>query len=163
MAVQTTPRLFYDFFVRPNFDDFLAHPDDIRLGFNASVSAFQQADIFYAFYRRHDAKQIAPWPTKKSLLIHLATIEPSFRTIQSVATVYKHLYATAGFYETGSPMALWGVSSPKENAALRIWGQSQVAEVIVHRKDKTQVLLSFALRAVVNELWPKFLPDEAWE
>ncbi len=136
--MRTTPRLFYEFFVRPNFDDFLNQPRDIRLGFNASISAFQQADIFYAFYTRHDPKRIARWPTKKSLLIHLGEIEPSFRTIQSVATVYKHLYATAGFYETGSPMALWGVSSPREGAALRIWGQSEVSEVTVHRKDKNR-------------------------
>ncbi len=37
---ETTPQSFYEMFVVPNFDDYLKEPDNIRLGFDASVSAF---------------------------------------------------------------------------------------------------------------------------
>src|SRR5690348_10767859 len=44
LAMGTTPQSFYEAFVVPNLEDYLSEADDIRKGFNASVSAFQLAD-----------------------------------------------------------------------------------------------------------------------
>jgi hypothetical protein len=157
----TTPWLYYQFFVYPNYSDFLAKPDDIRLGFNASVSAFQQADIFYAYYRRRDPKLIAAWPTKKAFLVDLGIREPFFRTVQSVATVYKHLYTSGGHYDTGSPMSLWGVGSKRGTNLEMKWGDgAREGHVIVRRRDGATCRLADALEAVVTNLWANFLPED---
>ncbi len=156
----TTPRLYFDFFVRPNLWDFMERPSDIRLGFNAAVSAFQQADVFYEYYGLRNPSVVAAWPDKKDLLIELSQREPMFGTIQSVATVYKHLYAKGGHYVTGSPMSLNGVGSPDETNLERRWGAGpEDGHVIVNRKDGTTCRLLDALNAVI-ELWDKTLPED---
>lgn len=158
--MRTTPRSFYHLFVRPNFWDFQKTPDDARLGFNAAVSAFQLADIFHAFYTREDLTIIKPWLTIKSLLIHLSTTEPHFLTVQSVATVYKHLYARGGHYEVGSPGAIWGLTLPSEGVNISTdWG-AETADVLVHKRDGSVASLTQALDRVVEHMWPNFLPDE---
>src|SRR5258707_172709 len=131
--MRTTPRSFYALFVRPNHRDYKETPDDARRGFNAAVSAFQLADIFHVFYSREDPAILRPWPTLKSLLIHLSAMEPHFLTIQSVATVYKHLYAKGGHYEVGSPGAVWGVSIPSEEIELiSEWRDNEADEPLPH-------------------------------
>ncbi len=101
---RTTPRSFLQSFVEPNYFDYIEAADDVRLGFNASLPAFQLADVFYAFYRQHDPDVIRSWKTLKDLHMHLGYIEPCYTTVQSVATVYKHLYAgRGGHYEVSSP------------------------------------------------------------
>jgi len=158
---RTTPWLFYQFFVLPNYLDFLAKPNDIRLGFNASVSAFQQADIFYNFYKRHDLGHLSAWPNKTTLLVDLCKREPHFRTAQSIATVYKHLYASGGHYEIGSPMAMWGVTSPNGSGIELKWGEGvSERDVIIRRRDGTKSLLKEVLKSVVESLWPKVLPEQ---
>jgi hypothetical protein len=161
MSYRTTPRLFFKFFVEPNYSDFLAQPDDVRLGFNASLSAFQQTDIFYQFYRRHDPQIVAEWPTSRSLHIHLAKLNPHYLTVQSVATVYKHLYSSGAHYETGSPMAIWGVVySPGKLKIRTEWGEGTGGRVVVTRRGKSSVPLDVALKSVVEDLWPSVLPRE---
>ena len=53
---RTTPHSYYKLFVVPIFEDYLRAADDIRLGFNASVPAFQLADVMHTFY----SKRIGP-------------------------------------------------------------------------------------------------------
>jgi hypothetical protein len=157
----TTPRDFYDFFVHPNYTEFLQTPLDIRRGFNASLSAFQQADIFYAYYKRHDPSQIRTWPSKKALLIDLGKREPHFVTVQSVAAVYKHLYAKQAHYNVGSPADLWGVGVKRGTTVEVRWGggNSNINEVVVRRRGAKEVALVEALKAVVEQLWPQILPQ----
>lgn len=158
---KTTPWLFYQFFVLPNYSEFDENSDDIRLGFNASVAAFQQADIFYAYYRRHDPSIIARWPRKKDLLTYLGERDPHFITIQSVTTVYKHLYTTQGHYDVGSPMAVWGVVHARNQTEISMkWGNGEGDYVVVRRKDGTQISLKTALKTVVCDLWPAIIPDD---
>ncbi|ESY30025.1 hypothetical protein X749_14355 [Mesorhizobium sp. LNJC391B00] len=147
--------------MEPNLEDYLAEPDDARRGFNACLSAFQLADIFYAFYERENPAMVAQWPNKEKLLRHLCSLEPSFLTIQSVATVYKHLYAIKGFYEVGTPGALWGVKIPGEDIEIETDFQGDdKGDVLVRRRDGSVVSLTTALRRVVVEMWPTFLPIE---
>lgn len=58
MGYRTTPKSYYELFVEPNLRDYLEQPDDIRLAFNASVTAFQLRDITYFFYKKNDPSRI---------------------------------------------------------------------------------------------------------
>jgi hypothetical protein len=155
---RTTPRSFYDLFVIPNFNEYLEAPSDIRRGFNASLSAFQLADIMYAFYRRNDPNKLAPWPTKKDFLVALGKRQPLFVTIQSVATAYKHLYTNGAHYEVESPGPM-RISVPAKNTELESTYDTK-GDVIVRRRDGSEISLTVALRAVVEALWPEVLPEE---
>jgi hypothetical protein len=158
---RTTPWLFFEYFVKPNYEEFTERPDDIRLGFNASVTAFHQADIFIAYYRKREPSRVAEWPYKKDFLKYLAAREPNFLTVQSVATAYKHLYPRGEFHEIGSPMALEGVMYQPGNVEIvRDWGASSHGEVVVRRRTKSQVSLKTALEGVVCKMWPSVLPKD---
>ncbi|MER9914012.1 hypothetical protein NKJ71_25635 [Mesorhizobium sp. M0050] len=162
--MQTSPLSFYHVFVVPNFEDYLREPDDARLGFNASVSAFQLADIFHAYYKREQPSIIARWKSVKDLHIHLTSIEPCYLTVQSVANVYKHLYVRGGHYEVGSPGAVFGVSVPGTGIELESrWADDSkpLGDVMVKRLKGDTVSLTDALNRVVNDMWPDFLPEEA--
>jgi hypothetical protein len=157
--MRTTPRSYYELFVEPDYRDYEQTPDDVRRGFHAALSAFQLADVFYAFYSREDPEVVRHWPSLQSLHIHLSKIEPHFLTVQSVATVYKHLYAKGGHYQVGSPAAVWGLSIPNEEIELESEWRGR-EDVIVKRRDGTTVSLTLALRKVVGEMWPALLPNE---
>jgi len=92
MSRRTTPRSYYRHFVEPNFQDYLQSPNDVRLGFNASLTAFQLADVMYWFYKRNDPGVVSSWNALRDFHSHLSGREPLFRTIQSVATVYTHFH-----------------------------------------------------------------------
>jgi hypothetical protein len=156
---RTTPWKFYELLVLPNYEDYCEAEDDVRRGFNASVAAFQLADIFLKYYERVDPSKIARWPRAKALHRHLSNLEPGFRTVQSVAFVYKHLYASKGHYEVGSPLALGGVVY-RGTEIVSDWGRPSGGSVVVHRRDGSMVCLKEALEAVVLQMWPGFLPDE---
>ena len=156
----TTPLSYYDLFVVPNLRDYLNEPHDVRRGVNASISAFQLADIMYAFYRKNDPSKLKPWPSKKALLIDLRKREPLFFTIQSIATAYKHLYAYTKDWEydietTGALVRLVVLSDNIE-----LYTSWASGDVLVTRKDGSQVSLKNALDLVVNKLWPYVLPLE---
>lgn len=76
--MRTTPRSFYELFVVPNMEDYRSQPDDVRLGFNAALSAFQLADIFYAFYQRERPAVVSRWKKLKDLHVHLTSVEPCY-------------------------------------------------------------------------------------
>jgi hypothetical protein len=151
---KTTPWDYWQCFVRGNYEDFAESPGDVRRGFNACVSAFSLVDIFYNYCERHDALKIAKWGTSTQLVKHLCAIDEYFITIQSVATVYKHLYPNADFYEVGSPGSLEGVAYRDIDIATE-WADPPA--VVVKRKDKSRILLQPALDSVVNKTWPNIL------
>lgn len=154
--MRTTPDSFYEMFVQLNFEDYKKTPYDIRIGYNAALSAFQLTDIFYAFYGRENSKRLESWKTKKDLLKYLSEIEPYFRTIQSVATVYKHLHAKGSHYDmetTGSCVSI-GTSG------MQLDSDCRDGDVMIIRRDGTKVSLKLALEKVVNEMWPNFLRSQ---
>jgi hypothetical protein len=157
--MRTTPRSYYELFVWPNYWEYMETPFDVRRAFNASISAFQMADIFYGFYKRHDREVVKLWPTKRDFLLHLGKTEPQFLTVQSVATAYKHLYPTGEHYVIGSPGSLVGLQAPN-GVRLRVNSGGERADVIVRRRDKTRVSLKRALQKVVDEMWPAVLPKD---
>jgi hypothetical protein len=161
---RTTPLLYYEHFVVPNFEDYLVRPDDIRLGFNAVLPAFQLSDVMFAFYQDEDASKISQWPELQDFKNYLADRQPYFRTIQSLATAYKHLRLTDALYEVGSPGAMWSLTLPREDFDLASsWSDERPrGDVIVQRlKGLPTASLTQALTAVVKQLWPAVLPAEA--
>jgi hypothetical protein len=158
---RTTPQSYYELFVVPNFEDYLRAPDDIRLGFNASVPAFQLAEVMHTFYRDGDSSKISQWPELKDFYAHLRKLEPAFTTIQSVANAYKHLRLKKSHYVIGSPGALWGLTLPSDEFDLvSSWDDRSIGDVIVQCRDGKAVSLTDALAAVVEDLWPSVLPAE---
>jgi len=159
---RTTPRLYYERLVVPNFEDYLEMPSDIRLGFNTVLPAFQLSEVMYIFYQDEDASKIAQWPDATDFKKHLTDREPYFLTIQSLATAYKHLRLTNALYEVGSPGALWSLTLPRENFDLESsWSDERPrGDVIVQRRDGTRASLTAALTAVIEKLWPSVLPPE---
>jgi hypothetical protein len=157
---RTTPRSYYEIFVHPNFEDYLAHRSDIRFAFNACVPAFQLADVMFEYYGvKNLPSKLSKCTTTTKLHKRLTRIEPAFLTIQSIATAYKHLHPKGSFYEIGSPMALWGLTLPADNLNLSSMGTERLLEdVIVRRKRGPDVSLTKALTSVVESMWPSILP-----
>ncbi|MFB6448927.1 hypothetical protein [Bradyrhizobium tunisiense] len=163
---RTTPWSFYDLFVVPNLQDFLDDPTSIRKSVNAAVSAFQMADIMYKFYERSDPSKISAWPTQTEFLKFLSAREPSFLTLHSVATAYKHLYTNKGFYEIPSSGDLYVLDVPGAELT-QAWqfderGSPQPpGDVFVRRRGKPDKSMTTALKEVVEGMWPAVLPDES--
>ena len=166
----TTPRSYYEEFVQPNFQEYLQDPDNIRRAFNASVPAFQLADVMYKFYSEEDTSKISKWPDLKALYIYLGTIEPpAWITIQSVANAYKHLRIRKPQYVIESPGALWSLTLPRDDVdfvpadlSLRNWAPNK--DVTVRFRDgMIKVSLANSLSTVVEKIWPSILPSSRHE
>jgi hypothetical protein len=157
---RTTPYTYYEQFVVPNFDDYLDRPGDIRRGFNACLTASQLADIMFAYYMREDPSKLLQWKHLRQFRIDLCSREPSFKTVQSVATSYKHLHARGAHYEIDSGGSLDSVSIRAIGSLDVDW--SDVLDVRVRRRDGSEASLTSALEAVVRKLWPLVLPREPW-
>lgn len=159
---RTTPQSYYKLFVVANFEDYVRIPDDIRLGFNASLPAFQLADVMHTFYSDEDRSKISQWPKIENFYEHLKKLVPAFATIQSVANAYKHLRLKNSRYEIGSPGALWSLTLPSDEIDLASsWDDHHPrGDIIARRKDGSKVSLTDALTAVVKDLWPSVLPPE---
>lgn len=87
-----TPTDFFEVFVEGNYDDFKANEWSVRHGFNASVAAFQMADHFYNYHKRHNPDEVYSYKNKGKYFEYLYDICPSFMDIRSIANAYKHLY-----------------------------------------------------------------------
>ncbi|PDT75095.1 hypothetical protein [Bradyrhizobium sp. C9] len=161
---RTTPLLYYDLFVVPNFEDYIARANDIRLAFNACVPAAQQADIMFAYYRREDRSKISRWGSLKALHIDLCKREPSFVTILSIAAAYKHLHARGTHYDISTGGSLDYFRSPKTGDLTSSWEREGETtwrpDIIVNKLDGSKASLTQALTAVVRNLWPSVLPPE---
>jgi hypothetical protein len=92
----------------------------------------------------------------------LTSLEPHFATIQSATFVYKHLYATKPHYDLGSPMSLKGFLSNRLQITTEWTDASATGErVKVRKRDRSETYLIDALKPVVEEMWPRFLPPES--
>jgi hypothetical protein len=151
--MSTTPLTYYEQFVVPNYEDYLAHAGDIRLGLNACLTASQLADVVIAC-QAEDPARIGNWNTTKALRVELCRREPYFNTIQSAATAYKHLHTRGAHYIIRTAGSLQSVS-------VRHLGRMDAAlpqrDVIVRYNNGAFVSLNAALEAVVRKLWPPLL------
>jgi hypothetical protein len=103
------PDEFYYVFVIGNFEDFRAESHSSRKAFNAATAAFQLADHVFSFYSRHHEGYTADYNSKTDYLRFLSEQCGAFIHVQSVATVYKHLYANGVHYTVSSGGSLESV------------------------------------------------------
>jgi hypothetical protein len=84
------------------------------------------------------------------------------QTIQSVATVFKHLHTyERSYYEIGWPGALWGLKAVGADVELRSdWEAVVMGDVLARRRDGTVVSMTTALKAVICSMWPDVLPND---
>ena len=147
MSRRTTPCSYYRYFVEPNFQDYLQSPDDVRLGFNASLTAFQLAEVMFWFYKRNDPAVVSSWKTLRDFHSHLSGREPLFRTIQNVATVYTHLHLYK--HEIGSPGMLSGLKLANAGFEAKAdWTEDGTGDVMVRRRNGTVASLTQAERGL---------------
>lgn len=100
--MSTTPAMYYWYFVVPNLDDLRQCPRDVRLAFNAAVSAFHLSDVFLEYYKERDPSRL-PTTSREAFLKFLEGRERAFVTVPTAATVYKHLYTSSPFLDGNSP------------------------------------------------------------
>jgi hypothetical protein len=96
------PDDFFLVFVLGNCEDFREESDSVRRAFNAATAAFQLADHVHAYFSRKDSSFLNRYPKKKQYLQYLESLCGDFIHVQSVATVYKHLYADGLHYTISS-------------------------------------------------------------
>ncbi len=161
----TTPAMYYWYFIEPNYRDLCERANDVRLGFNAAISAFHMSDVFLLYYARRDPKRVAayyegrkPREARKYVLRSLGQQEPGFVIVQSAATVYKHLYSAATFLDGNSPQSFGGVTSARRVVSVESnWSSSAGDYISVRRRSGQVVSLNEALDDVVMRLWPSIL------
>jgi hypothetical protein len=95
------------------------------------------------------------------LLIHLGTIEPAFKTAQTVATAYKHQYLYKAHYEASSPGALRAIVSRELSLGDLDDDREEYPpeKVVLKLKDGTTVDFYACLQQVVDNMGPKLLPQ----
>jgi hypothetical protein len=118
--------------------------------------------IFQTDSAKNEPSKISRWSDTTAFQVYLVEREPLFQTIQSVATVFKHLHTyERSYYEIGSPGALWGLTAIGADVALRsAWEALTRGDVFARRKDGTIVSMTEALNAVVYSIWPDVLPND---
>lgn len=158
LNMSTTPAMYYWYFVVPNLDDLRQSPRDVRRAFNAAVSAFHLSDVFLEYYTKRDPSRL-PTTNREDFLKFLEGRERAFVTVQTAATVYKHLYTSSGFLDGNSPQSFAGITTGDVTIE-GVWRDSGTDAVTIKRKDNIEVSLNDALEAVVYQLWPSILgPD----
>jgi len=156
-SMNTTPEMYFQYFVRENYFDFVRRPHDVRRAFNAAVSAFHMTDVFYEYSKRNEPAKIAAWPTRTKFVVHLSRSEPQFKIVQSVATIYKHMYVARPYLDGASPQSIQGVVDRDGVAVESGWSSSTGDSVTIRRRDGSEAPLTVALEHVVERMWPSLL------
>jgi len=157
--MRTTPASYYWNFVVPNLEDLRENPRDLRLAFNAAISAFHMSDVFFKYYERHDPARLSG-RNRESFLKYLGVQERSFITVQTAATVYKHMYTYKHYLDGHSPASFGVVSKSEGEIVEGGWSDPFIDAVTVTAKDGIKRSLNEALEKVIHELWPKILGND---
>jgi len=92
-----TPDEFYECFLCKDCEDWEAEPDSIRRAFHVAVSALHLADHYCRYYQRRNVAFAQKYKGRndqglKDFQEALKRRTPSFKIIQDMANVFKHLY-----------------------------------------------------------------------
>jgi hypothetical protein len=157
-----TPYEFMDAFVVGNYEDFQDHPDCIRRGFNAAVSASHMADHYYEYMKRHDPTKVAKFRSDSNYIESLyKNPGECFRDVRSIANAYKHLYtkSSCSISSAGSiDLVRFQIKGVSVKAVEQGWVSSQDAggqessKVIYRRRNGTSGNLLDALTQV-RDYW----------
>ena len=148
-----TPGDFLWAFVEGNYCDFDENRDSVRHGFNAALAAFSLADHVINYYRRTNPSVVANFEKKQDYYAFLTKKCPSFRDVQSVANVYKHLYQPQPISSVSSTGAIEVLSASEMTLGV-IWGIESGGqdEVFFRTRDGETKNLMTAIEDVI-QMW----------
>ncbi len=164
MSMSMTPDIFFDGFVLGNYGDFAEHPDSVRHGFNAAMSASHMADHYYEYAKRHKLPEAVPYRTLGEFLKHLSDATGgTFGDIRSIANAYKHLYPDSDHSTVSSAGTIETVRLRRTDV-LDVFESYQTAGATVcyTTKDRGQFELLPVLERVVD-FWATFLRESVNE
>ncbi len=160
--MEMTPLGYYDNFVVPNYEDFCNDEESIRKAFNAAVSMYHMADIYFKYCRKHHKGKVSDYNKMKDFHIFLSKKSTYFNDIQSVANAYKHLYLqTKKPYVTVESTGAIVSIEIEGGIAINGLGQAPRGDrwnlcVVYHRKDGKAIRIKDALDAIIK-IWNDFI------
>ena len=91
--MKTTPEYFFSYFVLGNYSEFKLYPGDVRIAFNAVLSAAHMADHYFYFYKKNNPNKVKTFQNIGSFVVFVSKkTKFIFKDIRSIANAYKHLY-----------------------------------------------------------------------
>jgi hypothetical protein len=150
-----TPTNFFEVFVEGNFDDFKTNEWSVRHGFNAAVAAFQMADHFYSYHKRHNPEKVVKYNHKGEYLEYLYKQYEAFKDVRSIANAYKHLYTEGRNAVVASTGAIETVDIASKDVADMYTDYSKggsIEFVVYTRRTGKKIRLLKALQDVIK-MW----------
>ena len=158
--MKMTPDDFYELFVICNYEDYRLNPGDIRLAFNAAVSASHLADHYFKYNKKYDLSKVNSFKSLGVFIEYLSLkTEGCFRDIRSIANAYKHLYTlddpkTAIYTTVTSPGAIESISFHNKKSEIKEIREERTedlntSKVVFTRIDGLQIDFSNTLETVI--------------
>lgn len=148
------PHDYFINFVEENFDEWQKEPASIRKAFNVAVPAFHLADNYFLRHNKEFAKRYREIEQFRAALSRRTRY---FRTIQGMATAYKHLYTHVSC-EVMSGGAIAAVTFGKEtiNSRFEEINNEPVSWIEIQCRDGSVVKFDTAIEEVVG-MWRKII------
>jgi hypothetical protein len=163
-----TPEVFFEEFVRGNYEDYQYNIGSVRHAFNAAVSTSHMADHYYRYYQRQDPSKVKSFDKIGDFVEYLSKHTKGFyRDIRSISNAYKHLYI-ADIWTVASPGVIESISFPGKKSEIKTieeeWAEDSdtndiKSKVVYTRKDGQQIDFLSTLETVVR-FWEKLLYKE---
>lgn len=83
---------FFESFARGDLDDFRRKPSDLRLAFNACVSADAALEHIYKYCRRHASNAVNGFGDYNCYRLNFESACQDWKIVHGISNAYKHLY-----------------------------------------------------------------------
>ena len=150
-----SPIEYFEVFVTGNYEDFKENEWCTRRAFNASVSAFQMADHYYYFCKRHDPDKVSRYNNKGEYFEYLYNLCPSFMDIRSIANAYKHLYTNGRNAVVASTGAIETVAIATSNVTEMFTEYEGSDEFVAYEKRTGEQIRLLSSLNHVMAMWQK--------
>lgn len=165
--MKTTPEYFFNNFVMGNYCDFKKNPAEVRLGFNAVVSASHIADHYFYFNKKHNPNKVKAYRNIGSFVGFVShNTQLLFKDIRSIANAYKHLYTldnprTAIYSTIASPGTIETITFKNISPWIKeiredLAEDLSTTRVVYTRTDGQQIILIETLEIIIS-FWTDFL------
>ncbi len=151
------PYDYYVNFVEQNLEEWQKDRGSISKAFNVAVPAFHLTDNYFRYYHRYDKNFSKRFTKLNDFQTELSRRAKYFRTIQSMATAYKHLYTNVKC-EVASGGAIETVTIGNQTIGLHYQElNGHIASYIeIRRRDGSVVRFDTAIEEVVG-MWRKII------
>jgi hypothetical protein len=153
------PYQYFFNFVEQNYEEWKIDQGSLSKAFNVAVPAFHLTDNYFLYFRRHDRVFAKRYGEKDLGKIQAALARRSkyFRTIQGMATAYKHLFTNVKC-DVPSGGAVYSVTINGETIEPNFedQGGKYVSWIEIKRRNGSTVKFETAINDVI-EMWRKIL------